>query len=275
MSESQWETVRTTVADGIGWLEFHRPDKRNAMSPTLNVEMAEALRALDRDDACGVVVLTGAGDAWSAGMDLKEYFREVDGGPLWRQREVREQSQTWQFRILRYFSKPTIAMVNGWCFGGAFIPLVSCDLAIAADEATFGLSEINWGIPPGGMVSRCLADTVGSREALWYIMTGETFDGRRAAEMKLVNKSVPLAQLREETVKLANVLLEKNPVVLDAAKNGYKHAAEMSWEGALDYLYAKLEQSQFNDRSHGREEGLKQFLDDKAIRPGLQAYERG
>lgn len=274
MSEPQWETVRTTVADGIGWLEFHRPDKRNAMSPTLNVEMAEALRALDRDDACGVVVLTGAGDAWSAGMDLKEYFREVDGGPLWRQREVREQSQTWQFRILRYFSKPTIAMVNGWCFGGAFIPLVSCDLAIAADEATFGLSEINWGIPPGGMVSRCLADTVGSREALWYIMTGETFDGRRAAEMKLVNKSVPLAQLREETVKLANVLLEKNPVVLDAAKNGYKHAAEMSWEGALDYLYAKLEQSQFNDRSHGREEGLKQFLDDKAIRPGLQAYQR-
>jgi trans-feruloyl-CoA hydratase/vanillin synthase len=274
MSEHGWETVRTTVADGIGWLEFNRPDKRNAMSPQLNVDMGEALRALDRDDDCGVVVLTGAGDAWSAGMDLKEYFREVDGGPLWRQREVREQSQTWQFRILRHFSKPTIAMVNGWCFGGAFIPLVSCDLAIAADEATFGLSEINWGIPPGGMVSRCLADTVGSRAALWYIMTGETFGGARAAELGLINKSVPLAQLREETTALAKTLLDKNPVVMDAAKNGYKHAAEMSWEGALDYLYAKLEQSQFNDRSAGREEGLKQFLDEKAIRPGLQAYKK-
>jgi trans-feruloyl-CoA hydratase/vanillin synthase len=274
MSEQGWETVRATVADGIGWLELNRPDKRNAMSPQLNVEMGEALRALDRDDDCGVVVLTGAGDAWSAGMDLKEYFREVDGGPLWRQREVREQSQTWQFRILRHFSKPTIAMVNGWCFGGAFIPLVSCDLAIAADEATFGLSEINWGIPPGGMVSRCLADTVGSRAALWYIMTGETFQGQRAAEMGLVNKSVPLAQLREETTALAKTLLDKNPVVMDAAKNGYKHAAEMSWEGALDYLYAKLEQSQFNDRSAGRQEGLRQFLDDKAIRPGLQTYKK-
>jgi len=274
MSESQWETVRTTVADGIGWLEFHRPDKRNAMNPQLNVDMAEALQALDRDDACGVVVLTGAGDAWSAGMDLKEYFREVDEAPLWRQREVRYDSQTWQFRILRFFSKPTIAMVNGWCFGGAFIPLVSCDLAIAADEATFGLSEINWGIPPGGMVSRCLADTIGTRDALWYVMTGETFGGARAAEMGLVNKSVPLEQLREETIKLANVLLQKNPVVLDAAKNGYKHAAEMGWEQALDYLYAKLEQSQFNDREGGRQEGLKQFLDDKQIRPGLQSYER-
>ncbi|HWI73734.1 MAG TPA: enoyl-CoA hydratase-related protein [Baekduia sp.] len=104
MSESQWETVRTTVADGIGWLKFHRPDKRNAMSPTLNVEMAQALHALDADDDCGVVVLTGAGDAWSAGMDLKEYFREVDNGPLWRQREVRTESQTWQFRILRYLA---------------------------------------------------------------------------------------------------------------------------------------------------------------------------
>jgi feruloyl-CoA hydratase/lyase len=274
MSESQWETVRVTVQDGIGWLEFNRPDKRNAMNPTLNAEMVEALHALDRDDAVGVVVLTGAGDAWSAGMDLKEYFREVDGGPLWRQREVRYDSQTWQFRILRHFSKPTIAMVNGWCFGGAFIPLVSCDLAIAADEATFGLSEINWGIPPGGMVSRCLADTVGSRDALWYIMTGETFDGRRAAEMRLVNKSVPLADLRAETTTLARTLLQKNPVVLDAAKNGYKHAADMGWEPALDYLYAKLEQSQFNDRTSGREAGLTQFLDDKSIRPGLHTYQR-
>jgi feruloyl-CoA hydratase/lyase len=274
MGDHRWETVRVTVEDRIGWLEFNRPEKRNAMNPVLNREMAEALQALDADDDCGVVVLTGAGDAWSAGMDLKEYFREVDSAPLWRQRQVRWESQTWQWRILRHFSKPTIAMVNGWCFGGAFIPLVSCDLAIAADEATFGLSEINWGIPPGGLVSRCLADTVGTRDALWYVMTGETFGGERAAQMGLVNRSVPLADLRGETERLARVLLEKNPVVLDAAKNGFKHAAEMSWEQSLDYLYAKLEQSQFQDRSGGREEGLKQFLDEKAIRPGLEAYSR-
>ena len=271
---STWETVRLKVEDRIAWVELHRPDKRNAMNPTLNREMVEVLQAVDADDDAGVLVLTGSGDAWSAGMDLKEYFREVDDAPLWRQRQVRWDSQTWQWRILRSYSKPTIAMVNGWCFGGAFIPLVACDLAIAADEATFGLSEINWGIPPGGVVSRALADTVGSRDALWYIMTGETFDGPRAAAMGLVNRSVPLAELREQTVKLAEVLLKKNPVVLDAAKNGFRHAAGMSWEGAQDYLYAKLEQSQFQDQEGGRKEGLSQFLDEKTIRPGLQAYER-
>ena len=100
----------------------------------------------------------------------------------------------WQWRLLRTYAKPTIAMVNGWCFGGAFTPLVACDLAIAADEATFGLSEINWGIPPGSVVSKALSDTVGARAGLLYVMTGRTFDGQRAAEMGLVNASVPRAR---------------------------------------------------------------------------------
>ena len=125
------------------------------------------------------VVLTGAGDAFSAGMDLKEYFREVDEAPEHVQRKVRRDAALWQWRLLRTYAKPTIAMVNGWCFGGAFTPLVACDLAIAADEATFGLSEINWGIPPGSVVSKALYDTVGLRAGLLYVMTGRTFGGQR------------------------------------------------------------------------------------------------
>jgi trans-feruloyl-CoA hydratase/vanillin synthase len=268
------KTVRVTFDDGIAWVELNRPEKRNAMSPQLNAEMVEALLALDGDDRCGVLVLTGAGESFSAGMDLKEYFREVDGAPDSVQRAVRRDSASWQWRLLRTYAKPTIAMVNGWCFGGAFTPLVACDLALAADEATFGLSEVNWGIPPGGVVSRALADTVGSRAALLYIMTGRTFDGREAARMGLVNASVPRAQLRGEVETLARELLEKNPVVLRAAKHGFKHCRDMSWDQAEDYLYAKLEQSQFLDTERGREEGLSQFLDEKRIRPGLQTYER-
>ena len=176
--------------------------------------------------------------------------------------------------MLRTYPKPTIAMVNGWCFGGAFTPLVSCDLAIAADDATFGLSEINWGIPPGGNVSRALAETVGTRDALLYIMTGRTFDGVRAAQMGLVNASVPRERLREEVEALARELLEKNPVVLRAAKLGFKHALGMSWEQAEDYFYAKLDQSQFQDAEGGRAKGMTQFLDEKSIRPGLQTYGR-
>jgi trans-feruloyl-CoA hydratase/vanillin synthase len=270
----RWTTVRVEIDEGVAWVELNRPEKRNAMSPKLNGEMVEVLEALDADDSCGALVLTGAGEAFSAGMDLKEYFREVDGGPGHVQRKVRRDAALWQWRLLRTYAKPTIAMVNGWCFGGAFTPLVACDLAIAADEATFGLSEINWGIPPGSVVSKALADTVGSRAGLLYVMTGRTFDGKQAAAMGLVNASVPLAELRTEVESLARELLEKNPVVLRAAKLGYKHCASMSWGQAEDYLYAKLEQSQFLDEEQGREQGLGQFLDEKRIKPGLQAYER-
>ncbi len=270
----RWTTVEVEVDEGIAWVTLNRPEKRNAMSPTLNAEMVEVLLALDADDSCGVVVLTGAGDSWSAGMDLKEYFREVDASPEHVQRRVRRDAAYWQWRLLRTYAKPTVAMVNGWCFGGAFTPLVACDLAIAADEATFGLSEINWGIPPGSVVSKALADTVGSRTGLLYVMTGRTFDGQQAAAMGLVNASVPRAELRGEVESLARELLGKNPVVLRAAKLGFKHCGAMSWDQAEDYLYAKVEQSQFLDKEHGREEGLGQFLDEKRIKPGLQTYER-
>jgi trans-feruloyl-CoA hydratase/vanillin synthase len=269
-----WKTVEVTFDDGIAWVTLNRPEKRNAMNPTLNAEMIEVLETLEADERCGVLVLTGAGESFSAGMDLKEYFREVDQGPESRQLKVRRDAALWQWRLLRTYSKPTIAMVNGWCFGGAFTPLIACDLAIAADEATFGLSEINWGIPPGSVVNKALAETVGSREGLYYVMTGRTFDGQQAARMGLVNASVPRERLRDEVTALARELLQKNPVVLRAARLGFKHCRSMSWDQAEDYLYAKLEQSQFLDREGGREKGLSQFLDEKRIRPGLQTYVR-
>ena len=272
--DNRWQTVKVTVEQGLAWVSFNRPEKRNAMSPTLNREMRDVLETVEQDADARVLVLTGEGSAWTAGMDLKEYFREVDAGPEILQERIRRDASEWQWKLLRFYSKPTIAMVNGWCFGGGFSPLVACDLAICADEATFGLSEINWGIPPGNLVSKAMADTVGHRESLYYIMTGKTFDGQKAAQMGLVNKSVPLAQLRDEVVLLAQDLLDKNPVVLRAAKNGFKRCRELTWEQNEDYLYAKLDQAQLRDSEHGRAQGLKQFLDDKSIKPGLQAYKR-
>jgi trans-feruloyl-CoA hydratase/vanillin synthase len=268
------QTVRVELDEGIAWVYLNRPEKRNAMSPKLNEEMATVLDDLEGDDRCKVLVLTGAGESFSAGMDLKEYFREVDAGPPITKIRSRLASAEWQWRRLMKYSKPTIAMVNGWCFGGAFTPLIACDLAIADEEAKFGLSEINWGIPPGGVVSRALAATVGSRDALYYIMTGEPFDGREAARMRLVNQAVPRAELRARTRQLALTLAKKNPVVLRAARMGFKHCGEMSWDAAEDYLYAKVEQSQFLDSERGRESGLTQFLDAKSYRPGLTEYDR-
>lgn len=272
--EGRWQTVKVDVEEGIAWVTLNRPEKRNAMSPTLNREMVDVLETLEQDEDAGVLVLTGAGESWTAGMDLKEYFRETDAGPEILQEKIRREASQWQWKLLRMYAKPTIAMVNGWCFGGGFSPLVACDLAITAEEATFGLSEINWGIPPGNLVSKALADTVGHRTALYYVMTGKTFTGTEAAEMGLVNQAVPLSQLREVTTALARELLDKNPVVLRAAKIGFKRCRELTWEQNEDYLYAKLDQSRLQDPEGGREKGMKQFLDDKSIKPGLQTYKR-
>jgi trans-feruloyl-CoA hydratase/vanillin synthase len=272
--DKRWSTVLVEVTGGIAWVTLNRPEKRNAMSPTLNREMIDVLETLELDPEAQVLVLTGAGDSWTAGMDLKEYFRENDGKPEIFQEKLRRDCSQWQWKLLRMYSKPTIAMVNGWCFGGAFSPLVACDLAITADDAVYGLSEINWGIPPGNLVSKAVADTMGHRQALHYIMTGDTFTGKEAAAMGLVNKSVPLSELRAATVELAEKLLAKSPTVLRIAKNGFKRCRELTWEQNEDYLYAKVDQSNYRDPEKGRAQGLKQFLDDKTIKPGLQTYKR-
>jgi trans-feruloyl-CoA hydratase/vanillin synthase len=259
----------------IAWVSINRPQKRNAMSAELAYEMLEVLEALEVDERCGVLVLTGVGESFSAGMDLKDYFRATDTLSTLERQRIYRVNAMWQWRFLAPYPKPTIAMVNGWCFGGAFTPLVSCDLAIAAEDAVFGLSEINWGIIPAGVVTKAVAMAMNQRDALYYIMTGETFDGRRAKEMGLVNDAVPKAQLRERTRRLAQTLLEKNPTVLRQAKLAYKHIREgMSWETAADYLAAKMDQTTVHDPERGRETGMKQFLDEKSFRPGLGAYRR-
>ncbi len=268
------DNVKVEFENGIAWVKLNRPQKRNAMSVALAAEMNQVLDALELDDRCGVLVLTGEGEAFSAGMDLRDFFRATDKkSDLERHRAYRE-TRNWQWRKLMFYGKPTIAMINGWCFGGAFTPMICCDLAITAEEAVFGLSEINWGIIPGGVVPKALSTLVNDRKALYYIMTGEQFDGRVAAELGLVNQAVPLAKLAEHTRALAKTLLAKNPTVLRAAKLSYKYIREMTWEEAAEYLAAKNDQTTMVDPERGRERGISEFLDTKTYKPGLGNYPR-
>jgi len=273
-NEPWGNTVDVEFEDGIAFVFFNRPDKKNCMSPTLNREMYATLHALELDDRCSIVVLTGRGEAWSAGMDLKEYFRETDNESDIFKMRIREESAAWQQVKLRYYAKPTIAMVNGWVFGGGFTPLVCCDLAIASDDATFGLSEINSGILPGGNVTKAVADTMGQRNALYYIMTGETFKGQKAAEMGLVNESVPHEKLKERVVELARELMKKDPVILRAAKEVFKRVRYMDFETSNDYIYAKSDGSLHRSGGEFRSGAMKAFLDDKKLKPGLDTYEK-
>ena len=142
--------VLVEIDAGIAWVTLNRPDKRNAMSPALNDEMVRVLDALEIDERVAIVVLTGAGDSFAAvhGSQRSSSAISITVAVTIRNPCAKRSAWQWQWKMLLYYPKPTIAMVNGWCFGGAFTPLVACDLAIAAEEAQFGLSEINWGISP-------------------------------------------------------------------------------------------------------------------------------
>ena len=267
-----FDTIKVELDQGIAWVTLNRPEKRNAMSPTLNREMLAALDRLEIEPSCGVVILTGAGESFSAGMDLKEYFRESEEEGLAGVRKSQAEAYRW-WRKLRWYQKPTIAMINGWCFGGGYAPLFACDLAIAADEAKFGLSEVNWGILPGGGASKVAVDLLSMRDAMYHAMTGEPIDGPTAAAWRLVNESVPLTQLEERVTALANKLLEKNPVALKATKDAIRRVKEMTFDNAEDYLIRAQEAAFHFDRD-GSKAGIRQFIDEKSYKPGLGAYDK-
>ncbi|ODU22951.1 MAG: p-hydroxycinnamoyl CoA hydratase/lyase [Sphingomonas sp. SCN 67-18] len=269
---SESDTVAFEVRNGIAWVKFNRPEKRNSMSPKLNRRMMEVLDALEYRDDVGVLVLTGEGTSWTAGMDLKEYFRETEAQGLGGTRKAQRESYGW-WRRLRWYQKPTIAMVNGWCFGGGYGPLFGCDLAFAADEATFGLSEINWGILPGGGASKVATELMPFRKAMYHALMGENIDGRTAAEWGLVNESHPAAALEARVTEVATILLAKNPIALKATKDAIRRVREMTYDNAEDYLIRAQEAANSFD-NEGRKEGIRQFIDDKSYKPGLGAYDR-
>ncbi|MFT4089316.1 MAG: p-hydroxycinnamoyl CoA hydratase/lyase [Asticcacaulis sp.] len=266
------DTVSFEVVDGVAWVKFNRPEKRNCMSPQLNRQMMRVLDQLEYDDAVHVLVLSGEGTAWSAGMDLKEYFRENEEKGLGATRGAQREAYGW-WRRLRWYQKPTIAMINGWCFGGGYGPLFACDLAFAADEATFGLSEINWGILPGGGATKVATELLPFRKAMYHALMGENVDGKTAADWGLVNESVPLAQLKERVTAVANVLKAKNPVALKATKDAVRRVGVMTYDEAEDYLIRAQEAANSYD-NEGRKQGIKQFIDDKTYKPGLGAYDK-
>ena len=264
-------TVAYDIVDRIAWVRFNRPEKRNCMNPTLNREMLEVLEALEFRDDVGVLVLSGEGSAWSAGMDLKEYFRETEAKGLGASRQAQRESYGW-WRRLRWYQKPTIAMVNGWCFGGGYGPLFACDLAFASEDAQFGLSEINWGILPGGGATKVAVELLPFRKAMYHAMMGENVDGKTAADWGLVNEAVPLDALKDRVTAVANVLLKKNPVALKATKDAVRRVGVLSYDDAEDYLIRAQEAANSYD-NEGRKEGIKQFIDDKTFKPGLGAYD--
>ena len=256
-----FKTLQLEHDAGVTIIAFNRAEKVNAMNPQLHEDMTAVLEQLRYDAATRVIVITGSGNSFSAGMDLKEVFYELRDRPADYDRIIRVATE-WRGRILRYYPKPTIAMVNGYCFGGAFSILEGCDLATAADEATFGLSEINFKGFPGGSVSKSLANLLHPRDALLYAMTGRRFGGQVAAKIGLVNFSVPLA--REIALK--------DPHALRTAKDAYRFALQMSWDASVSYTSAKEAELQHAQEANWKEVGVGDFLAGH-FKPGLEGHD--
>jgi len=274
MSDKRRENVKVEKRDGIAWVIMNRPDKRNAMSPQLHYEMDEALEALETDQDAKVIVITGAGGNFSAGQDLKLFFRALEQDAAGRKKAA-SAANRWRWERLYSYDKPTIAMVQGYCVGGAFMQLLATDFAIAAEDATFSLSEVNWGILPGALVSKAVADTVLPRHALYYACLGEPFDGKEAARIGMVNFAVPKQDVEAKTVELAEKLMKKSPAVLRATKQAIRHVRNMDFGQAYDYLAAKGQAIKVGDSEDSYNTGMRQFLDEKSYKPTFEPFKLG
>ncbi|SHI32017.1 p-hydroxycinnamoyl CoA hydratase/lyase [Pollutimonas bauzanensis] len=265
MSETK-KVVRVEKYNGVTTVFLNRPEKRNAMSPALHEQMDQTLLELEGDPDTKIVIIRGEGGNFSAGQDLKEFFRGLEDNPAEAKR-MQEIANRWRWERLYNYDKPTISMVEGYCVGGAFMQLLATDFAIAADTAQFSLSEVNWGILPGALVAKVVVDNVLFRHALYYSCLGDAFDGKEAARVGFINYSVPAEKLEDEVAKLADKLMKKSPAVLRATKQAVRQVRTMDFNQAYDYLHAKNMAIRVNDPEESYRTGLSQFIDKKSYKP--------
>ena len=260
-----YENVQVEIVTNVGWVTFDRPAKRNAISPDLSADMLQVLQDLKNDSEVRVIVLTGAGKSFCAGMDLN-YFGRLADQPM-ELASASADAREWMWEAITRSPKPVIAMVNGYCFGGGFVPLIASDIAVAGSEPLFGLSEINWGHFLGGAVSKLIVDTIGRRKATYFAFTGETIDADQACELGLVTLAVPQEQLKQKVGEIAQTLVGKSGIALQATKEALRVTPGMTIDQCYEYASAKNDQLRVMDKGL-RDRAREEFVKDKTYRPG-------
>lgn len=252
-----YETLVTSLVDGVARVTLNRPDVRNALSRTLVAELGAALAACEADPAARVIVLSGAGDkAFCAGADLKGVG---DRGTTLEARE----SFSGLAKILEAIptmKTPVIAQVHGYALAGGCGLVAGCDLAIASDDAVFGLPEIKVGLLPLIVMAPILR-AVGRKRGLLMILSGEPVSAREAFEMGLVSRVVPRADLERETATLAGTLAKLSPTALGLAKEAVDTTQDMEYGKSLRYL---RELTTLVALSDDAKEGIAAFFDKRA-----------
>ena len=198
----------------VATITLNRPDKRNAISATMIAELQTALDEIERGHA-RVVVVTGAGKAFCAGMDLEMLAAIAQQSPAENQEDSRRMAK--MFRRIWSFPRPLIAAVNGAALAGGCGIATLCDFTLAAPEAKFGYTEVKIGFLPA-IVSVFLTRQIGEKRSRDLLLTGRVLDAAEAKEFGLVSELVPAERLLDRAHELAQTLIEASPSSLSRAK---------------------------------------------------------
>ena len=213
------EKVLYEKRDRIAWVTINRPEAKNAIDPDVHRAMIEAFEDFRDSDEVDVAILTGAGDAFCAGADLKTYIPPIirDGTPN-RIREIVDLGLNGITRGLHRIPKPIVAAVNGWALAGGLETALACDIRIASDRARFGSFEARRGYHHGdGGIVR-LVNSAGVGTAMAMLLTAEPIDAQTALRANLVWKVVPHDDLLAEAETVARQILRNSQVAVRSAK---------------------------------------------------------
>ena len=216
-----FETILVEKRDAVAIVTLNRPKQLNALNNALIGELNRALAGFDADPAIAAVVLTGSEKAFAAGADIKEMAGKDFA-----------QAYTSDFigalHAIAEHKKPVIAAVAGYALGGGCELAMMCDIIIAADNAKFGQPEINLGTIPGAGGTQRLTRAIGKSKAMEMILTGRNMDAAEAERANLVARVVPVGDLLDEAIKLAQTIAEKSQPIVAMAKEAVDVAYETS-----------------------------------------------
>lgn len=215
--------ITTVDKRGVARLTMNRPELRNAFNEALIGEICDAMGRLSADINVRVIVLTGAGSAFSAGADLNMMKRVAEFSAAENKDDARRLAH--MLSSIYSSTKPTVALVNGPAMGGGVGLTAACDIAIAADTAFFALSEARLGLIPA-VISPFVVQAIGARQARRYFLTGERFDAETARRLGLVHMVAMLEQLEATLDGVINDLLACGPVAQDEAKDLIRAVAD-------------------------------------------------
>lgn len=251
--------------DYVTYITLNRPEVRNALSEELMTELILALREAGADPEVRVIVLKGAGDkAFCAGGDLAKIRENIDKGVI----AVRQYTSKFAEVILTVaeVGKPVIAAVHGYALAGGCGLAAACDLTLAAENAVFGIPEINVGFW-GGIITAPIIKLIGMKRAMELFYTGRHFGAQEALTMGLINRVVPTAKLDQEAEKLAQTIASKNPVAIKLGRESFYTVQDMEYLKSIKYL---REIVTVLANSHDTGEGISSFLEKR--KPEWKGY---